>query len=132
MNDEVSVREDAAKQGVLERMLEGFNNHDLDTIMSLFHDDCVFESPRGPDPWGRRFVGQAEVREGLGARFRGIPDVQYHAGSHFVAGDRGVSEWTLTGTTVDDERLEVRGCDLWTFRDDKIARKDSFWKIVER
>jgi ketosteroid isomerase-like protein len=28
-------------------------------------------------------------------------------------------------------RLEVRGCDLWTFRDGKILRKDSFWKLVE-
>ena len=32
---------------------------------------------------------------------------------------------TLTGTTTHGVRLEVRGCDLWTFR------KDSFWKIVE-
>ena len=34
-----------------------------------------------------------------------------------MAGDRGASEWTLTGTTTDGVRLEVRGCDLWTFRD---------------
>ncbi len=89
-------------------------------------------SPRGPDPWGRRYLGREEVREGLDARFRGIPDVHYGDGRHFVAGDRGASEWTLTGTTIDGDRLEVRGCDLWTFRGDRIARKDSFWKIVER
>ena len=35
------------------------------------------------------------------------------------------------GTTVDGERLEVRGCDLWTFRGNEIVRKDSYWKIVE-
>ena len=126
------MSEDLTKQEVLERMVDVFNRHDLDAIMSLFVDDCIFESPRGPDPWGRRFVGQAEVREGLGARFRGIPDVHYGDGSHFVSGERAVSEWTLTGTTVDGERLEVRGCDLWTFHGNKIARKDSFWKIVER
>jgi ketosteroid isomerase-like protein len=123
---------DKTKHDVLVRMLDAFNRHDLDGIMALFADDCVFESPRGPDPWGRRFSGPAEVREGLGARFRGIPDVHYGDGSHFVAAERGASEWTLTGTTVDGERLEVRGCDLWTFRDDKVVRKDSFWKIVER
>ena len=51
---------------------------------------------------------------------------------HFVSGNRGVSEWTLTGTTVDGERIDVRGCDLWTFGDDgSIVRKDSFWKIRE-
>jgi ketosteroid isomerase-like protein len=120
------------KYELLERMLDGFNRHDLDTIMSLFVDDCVFESPRGGDPWGRRFVGGAEVREGLAGRFRGIPDVHYGDESHFVSGERGASEWTLTGTTIDGEALEVRGCDLWTFRGDAIVRKDSFWKIVER
>jgi hypothetical protein len=41
-----------------------------------------------------------------------------------------VSEWTIRGTTVDGERIDVRGCDLWTFGlDGKIIRKDSFWKI---
>jgi len=30
------------------------------------------------------------------------------------------------------ERIEVRGCDLWTFgADDTVTRKDSFWKIRE-
>ena len=127
-----SVAVTAASLAVLERMLDGFNRHDLEAIMSLFVDDCVFESPRGPEPWGRRFVGREEVRAGLGARFQGIPDVHYGKESHFVSNDRGVSEWTLTGTTVDGEHLEVRGCDLWTFRGNEIVRKDSFWKIVER
>ena len=126
------MSDDSTKYDVLERMLDGFNRHDLDTIMPLFANDCVFESPRGPDPWGTRFTGPVEVREGLGSRFRGIPDVHYGDGDHFVSGERGASEWTLTGTTVEGERLEVRGCDLWTFRGDEIVRKDSFWKIVER
>jgi ketosteroid isomerase-like protein len=49
--------------------------------------------------------------------------------AHFVDGDRGASEWTLSGRTTDGQRIEVRGCDLWTFRDGRICRKDSFWKI---
>ena len=117
---------------VLRQVLDAFNAHDLDAIMSHFADDCVFEAPRGPDRWGRRFVGKAEVRRGLGARFEGIPDVSYGDDDHFVSGNRAASEWTLTGTTVDGERIDVRGCDLWTFGDDgTIVRKDSFWKIRE-
>ena len=125
------MSDERSKLDVLERMLDGFNRHDLDAIMSLFVEDCVFESPRGPDPWGRRFEGRAAVREGLGARFTTIPDVRYGGGSHVVAGDRGVSEWTLTGTTTDGVRLEVRGCDIWTFRGDEVVVKNSYWKIVE-
>ena len=45
-------------------------------------------------------------------------------------GERGCSEWLLTGTSVDGERVEVRGCDLWTFRGGEIVRKDSYWKLV--
>ena len=62
------MSEKTSKRDVLERMLDGFNRHDLDTIMPLFAEECVFESPRGPNPWGRRFAGQNEVREGLGDR----------------------------------------------------------------
>jgi ketosteroid isomerase-like protein len=117
---------------VLTEVLEAFNRHDLDAIMSHFADDCVLETPRGPEPWGSRFVGRDEVRRGLAARFEGIPDVHYGDDDHFVSGDRGVSEWTISGTTVEGRRIEVRGCDLWTFGDDgTITRKDSFWKIRE-
>ena len=28
-------------------------------------------------------------------------------------------------------KSEVRGCDLFEFRDGKISRKDSFWKIID-
>ncbi len=117
---------------LLQRVLDAFNAHDLDAIMEHFSDDCVFDSPRGPDPWGRRFVGKAEVRRGLAARFEGIPDVSYGEADDFACGRRGVSEWTLTGTDLDGHRIEVRGCDLWTFGDDGlIVRKDSFWKLRE-
>ena len=115
---------------MLRQVLDGFNNHDLDTIMAHFAEDCVFESPRGPDRWGRRFAEKDQVRRGLAARFQGIPDVHYGDDDHFACGTRGVSEWTISGTTVGGERVDVRGCDLWTFGPEgKIVRKDSFWKI---
>lgn len=116
----------------LREVFEAFNRHDLDAIMTHFVEECVFESPRGPNPWGNRFEGLDQVRQGLAARFEGIPDVHYGDETHFVAADRGVSEWTLTGTTTAGERIEVRGCDLWTFAEDgRIVRKDSYWKLRE-
>lgn len=123
MSDERTIQ-------MLRGVLDGFNAHDLDAIMAHFAEDCVFESPRGPDPWGRRFVGKADVRRGLAARFEGIPDVHYGEDAHFACGSRGASEWTITGTDVNGDRIEVRGCDLWTIGDDgMIVRKDSFWKL---
>ena len=123
---------DEAKVEALREALHAFNQHDLDSIMSDFAEDCVFESPRGPDICGRRFVGKEEVTRGLAARFEGIPDVHYGGDEHFACGNRGASEWTISGTTVEGQSIEVRGCDLWTFDEDgKIVRKDSFWKLRE-
>ena len=117
---------------VLEGFLEAFNAHDLDAIMGHFADDCVFYLPRGAAPRGDRFVGKEEVRVGLATRFAGIPDVHYGDDRHWVCEDGvGVSEWTLTGTSIAGDRIEVRGLDLLEFDDaGKITRKDSFWKIV--
>src|SRR5262245_17464763 len=98
--------------------------------MSFFADDCVLEMPRGPEPWGRRMEGHEQVRAGLASRFAGIPDVHYGADRHWVAGDRGCSEWLLTGTPVGGDPIAVRGCDLFEFRGGTIVRKDSYWKIV--
>lgn len=115
---------------MLKRVLDAFNRHDLDEIMSYFAEDAVFEGPRGSEPWGTRYVGKAAVREGLAGRFTGIPDVHYGEDRHFVSGGRSVSEWLLTGTTTEGQHIEVRGCDLWELRDGLIVRKDSYWKIV--
>jgi ketosteroid isomerase-like protein len=115
--------------GAIMAITAAFDAHDLDGILRHFADDAVFEAPRGPEPWGQRFVGTEAIREAFAGRFAGIPDIRYQADEHFVDGDRGVSEWTLSGMTTAGQRIEVRGCDLWTFRDGQIVKKDSFWKI---
>lgn len=115
---------------LLKAFLDAFNRHDLDDIMSYFADECVFYMPKGTGPRGDRFVGKAEVRAGLAQRFAGIPNVHYGDDTHWAGGNLGVSEWTLTGTSVTGHALEVRGVDLLEFSDGKIIRKDSFWKIL--
>ena len=105
----------------LEHLVEAFNAHDADAVMGFFAEDCEMLMPRGPDPWGWRLTGRQEVREGVQSRFAGLPDVHYGDERHWVAGDRGCSEWLLTGTTTDGKRVEVRGCDLFEFRGGKIV-----------
>lgn len=129
---EKNSSDDTVRVETLQKILEAFNRHDLDAIMEYFSDECSFDFPRGPEPWGQRFVGKDRVREALASRFKGIPDVHYGDDRHWVAADRGVSEWTLTGTTTSGVSVKVRGCDLWEFRNGKVVRKDSYWKIVER
>jgi ketosteroid isomerase-like protein len=116
----------------LKAVLDAFNAHDLDRIMSFFADDCVLEMPRGADPWGTRYTGSKAVREGLQSRFAGIPDVHYSEDTHFVAGNVGVSQWTLRGTTNSGEKVEVRGCDSSHSRTERSSKRDSYWKIRDQ
>jgi steroid delta-isomerase-like uncharacterized protein len=129
---EKNASEETVTVETLQQILEAFNRHDLDAIMAYFSDDCSFDFPRGPEPFGQRFTGKSQVREALAGRFKGVPDVHYGDDRHWVAGEMGVSEWTLTGTTTSGVSLKVRGCDHWEFRNGKVVRKDSYWKIVER
>jgi steroid delta-isomerase-like uncharacterized protein len=129
---QTNIQEMAVSVDTLKQILEAFNRHDLDAIMEFFSDDCSFDFPRGPDPWGKRYIGKEQVREALAGRFKGIPDVHYGEDRHWVSANMGVSEWTLTGTTTTGVSLKVRGCDLWEFRNGKVIRKDSYWKIVEK
>jgi ketosteroid isomerase-like protein len=116
---------------LLKNFLEAFNRHDLDAIMDCFAEDCVFYMPRGARPRGDQYIGKQKVRAGLAKRFEGIPDVHYGDDQHWVCGDLGVSEWTLTGTSTSGQHIEVRGVDLLEFAEGKVIRKDSFWKIIE-
>jgi ketosteroid isomerase-like protein len=106
-----------------------WNSHDIDRLMSLFADDCGFEASGGPEPYGRRFVGRAQVRTAFADVFDSMPDANWSDGRHFaISDDYGVSEWRLTGTLRDGGRVDVLGCDFLTVRDSKIVRKNSFRK----
>ena len=119
---------DEEKLLLLDAFADAWNAHDLDTLMSCMTDDCVFEASAGPDVCGTRYAGQESVRAGFAEVWATFPDAQWRNARHFVQGDRGVSEWTFTGTRADGSRVEVHGCDLFTFRDGRIALKNSYRK----
>jgi steroid delta-isomerase-like uncharacterized protein len=112
----------------LQAFADAWNRHDIDALMAFMTDDCVFEASAGPDAAGTRHVGRQAVRAGFAEVWKTFPDAHWGNARHFVAGDRGVSEWTFTGTRADGTRVEVNGCDLFIFRGGKIALKNSYRK----
>jgi ketosteroid isomerase-like protein len=56
------------REQVMREFLDGFNNHDVDAIMGFFTEDCEFDTPRGPTPFGRQMRGKEQVREGIASR----------------------------------------------------------------
>ena len=113
---------------MLQAFAEAWNRHDIDALMSFMAEDCVFEASAGPDVFGTRYAGRDAVRAGFAEVWATFPDAQWSNARHFVREDRGVSEWTFTGTRADGTRVEVQGCDLFTFRDGRISLKNSYRK----
>ena len=119
---------DSVTVATLAAFADAWNRHDIDALMTFMTDDCVFETANGPDACGTRHVGRDAVRTAFAAAWQNFPDAQWRNGRHFVAGDRGVSEWLFTGTAADGSRVEANGVDVFTFRDGKIAVKNVFRK----
>ena len=113
---------------LLQAFAEAWNRHDIQALMSFMSDDCVFEASAGPEVCGAGCKGRPAVRAAFEEVFATYPDARWNAPRHFVCADRGVSEWTFTGTRADGSRVEVNGCDVFTFRGDKIVVKNSYRK----
>lgn len=116
--------EDATR--VVERFNEAFNRHDVDAVMALMTEDCIFENTR-PRPDGERYQGQAAVRGFWEQFFARSPDARFDAEEVFAVGDRCVVRWVYTWVR-DGERGHVRGVDLFRVRDGRVAEKLSYVK----
>ncbi len=112
----------------LQAFADAWNRHDVDDLMSFMTDDCIFESSAGDESCGTRYEGREAVRMGYAKALKDFPDARWSDARHFLSGNRGVSEWVFSGTQADGKRVEVVGCDLFSFRDGKIAIKNSFRK----
>jgi|SRR5680860_504140 len=112
----------------LRSFADAFNAHDVKAIMSHMTDGCVFEASAGQDFDGEKFTGQEQVGKAFENVFVTFPDAHWGNPRHFISGNRGFSEWIFTGTNLDGTKVEVTGCDLFTFENGKIAIKNSYRK----
>lgn len=119
---------------MLNEIQDAFNRQDVDAILSYFTEDCEWLMARGPDPWeAKRLRGKAAIGEVLRARYAVIPDMRWEDMTHFIAPDQGkaCSEWTVRGTPKDGAELNWLGCDIWTFQDGWVSKKDTYWKFID-
>jgi steroid delta-isomerase-like uncharacterized protein len=112
---------------------QAWNDHDLDTIMSLHAPDMVFQNHTA----GEEVSGEA-VREHLAAIFRTWPDITFTSRRAYVRDGLVVQEWTATATHTSTMRrgdlvaeptgrtITWNGMDVIPFRDGLVARKDVY------
>ncbi|WPB83820.1 nuclear transport factor 2 family protein [Sediminicoccus rosea] len=106
-----------------------WNRHDIEGLLALVTEDCVFETAAGPTAQGSIFAGKAALRAAFPAAWQTWPDARWEDAVHVVAGSRAFSEWTFRGTDRAGSGVEVRGVDLFEIRDGLIARKDTYRKV---
>lgn len=120
--------QDKITASFLQNFADAFNAHDVNAILSFMTDDCIFQASAGPGLDGEKFEGKEAVKKAFEDVFKTYPDAHWGEAQHFISGDRGVSQWVFTGTKSDGSKVEVTGCDLFTFRNGKIAIKNSYRK----
>lgn len=111
----------------LARFVAAFGAGDVDAIMSLMTEDCIFEST-GPAPDGVRHESAANVRAVWGELFTQTRDPQFTEEESFVAGDRAVLRWRFTWTNEDGGEGHVRGVDIMRMRQGRVCEKLSYVK----
>lgn len=112
---------------VLQRFGDAFNAGDVDAIMEMMTDDCVFEST-GPAPDGVRAEGQAAVRGVWDDFFTQTRQPHFDTEDMFACGDHGLVRWRFTWVEPDGSTGHVRGVDVLRLRDGKVAEKLSYVK----
>ena len=112
----------ASTEATIKAFNEAFGRHDVDAVMALMTDDCIFENTL-PTPDGERHVGQPAVRAFWTKFFHDSPRAAFETEEMVVAGDRAVVRWRF-----DWGDGHIRGIDLFKVRDGKVAEKLSYVK----
>lgn len=113
--------EGAAALAAVARFNAAFDARDVDAVMAAMTPDCVFEDTSPPD--GRRHSGQAAVRAAWEEFFAASPDGVFTSEEVIAAGDRVVARWRY-----DWGAGHVRGVDVFTVRDGRVAEKLAYVK----
>ena len=117
---------DLGTRAAVDRFNEAFNRHDADALAPLLTDDTVFEDT-SPQPDGKRIEGKAAVVEFWRGWFARNPDAKFEAEEIIVCGDRAVVRWVYQKMR-NGRPWHLRGVDLFTVRDGKVAAKLAYVK----
>lgn len=111
---------------VIDQFNEAFNRQDPDALASLLTDDTVFEDT-SPTPDGRRLEGKAAVAAFWREWFKQNPGARFDAEETIICGNRAVVRW-IYRKVRNGQPWRLRGVDIFTVRDGKVAAKLAYVK----
>ena len=113
---------------------KAFNGNDVATTTELVTADFVwifYEGPNAPD--GRVLHGPAEACAAVVERAAQLKvPIQFSASEQYHCGDRIFTTYRAQGEFHTSGAFDVRAVDIYTFRGDKLASKDTYWKKITR
>ena len=115
------------EQELIERYNQAWNDHDVETIVSLHAPDMVFENHTA----GERVAG-ADVGPHIAEIFRNWPDLRFAGRSTYVGEDFLVQEWTATATHPRGKQVSWDGLDVFPIENGLIKRKDVYSNAQRR
>ena len=116
----------ASAAAVVERFNDAFNRQDVESLAALLTHDTIFEDT-SPAPDGRRIEGVTAVVAHWREWFGRNADAQFDAEDVIVSGDRVVVRW-IYRKQRDGRPWHIRGVDVFTVRDGKVAAKLAYVK----
>jgi ketosteroid isomerase-like protein len=125
MNDNKLQSTDKTRE-TIESFNHAFNQHDADQLATLLTDDTVFEDT-SPAPDGRRIEGKAAVVEFWRGWFARNLDAHFEAEEMIVSGNRATVLWVYRKMR-NGAAWHLRGVDVFTVRDGKVAAKLAYVK----
>lgn len=123
---------DPKLERVLDEWAAAWKSHDIDRLLRLFTDDCVYEDVA----LGAVSRGHGELREFAAQTFAILPDFDLQVTSQFISGGRGAIEWIMSGTQAfavpgfpaEGKRFSgLRAATIVEFRDGEIQRNTDYW-----
>jgi len=115
-----------ATRTAIEKFNEAFNRHDADALATLLTEDTVFEDT-SPAPDGRRVEGKAGVVTFWREWFMHNANARFEAEELIVSGNRATVLWVYRKMR-NGQPWHLRGVDIFTVRDGKIAAKLAYVK----
>ncbi|MCF8534436.1 MAG: nuclear transport factor 2 family protein [Reyranella sp.] len=128
--DSVPNRAPVVDDAFMLRFFDAWKRKSADDIISMVTDDAVLESAFGPEPHGKRFVGKKAWVEGIDRFFLALKDASTSDRTYAIMGDKGFTEVTVNYVGPDGKRIVARVCDLFEFRDGKVASKRAYSKRI--
>ena len=119
----------ASDDDVLKAFAAAFFRRDFEALAEVTSDDFEWHFAFGPDlPKGRVYRGLDGLHQGFAERDRMITRARYDDVEVSPMAGGAVMTYRVHGEFANGKAFNVRGIELYRFRDGRVALKDAYWK----